>query len=98
MGIPVTMYSPGGRRAGHDKVSRANAVAPMFESGMIWATEDQFAQEVIEECASFPNGDNDDIVDSTTQALMRFRAGNFISLQSDEEDEAGDESLVPEYY
>jgi predicted phage terminase large subunit-like protein len=98
MGIPVTMYSPGGRRAGHDKVSRANAVAPMFESGMIWAPEDHWAQEVIEECASFPNGDNDDIVDSTTQALMRFRAGNFISLQSDEEDESSDESLVPEYY
>jgi predicted phage terminase large subunit-like protein len=98
MGIPVTMYSPGGRRAGHDKVSRANAVAPMFESGMIWATEDHWAQEVIEECAAFPNGDNDDIVDSTTQALLRFRAGNFISLQSDEEDESSDESLVPEYY
>ena len=98
MGIPVTMYTPGGRRAGQDKVSRANAVAPMLESGMIWATEDHFAQEVIEECASFPNGDNDDIVDSTTQAWLRFRAGNFISLQSDEEDESSDESLVPEYY
>jgi predicted phage terminase large subunit-like protein len=98
MGIPVTMYSPGGRRAGHDKVSRANAVAPMFESGMVWAPEAHWAQEVIEECASFPNGDNDDIVDSTTQALLRFRAGNFIALNTDEEDEVSDESVVPEYY
>jgi phage terminase large subunit-like protein len=65
---------------------------------MVWATQDHWAQEVIEECAAFPNGDNDDIVDSTTQALMRFRAGNFIALNTDEEDEVGDESLVPEYY
>jgi predicted phage terminase large subunit-like protein len=98
MGIPVTMYTPGGRRSGQDKVSRANAVAPMFESGMIWAPETNWAREVIEECAAFPNGDNDDMVDSTTQALLRFRAGNFIALNTDEEDEAGDESLVPEYY
>jgi len=98
MGIPVTMYTPGGRRSGQDKVSRANAVAPMFESGMIWAPDTNWAREVIEECASFPNGDNDDMVDSTTQALLRFRAGNFIALHTDEEDEVGDESLVPEYY
>ncbi len=98
MGIPVTMYSPGGRRAGQDKVSRANSVAPILESGMVWATDDTWAQELIEECAAFPNGDNDDQVDSTTQALMRFRAGNFISLHTDEEDDPKEEGLVPEYY
>jgi predicted phage terminase large subunit-like protein len=99
IGIPVTMYSPGGRRAGQDKVSRANSVAPIFESGMVWAPETDWADEVIEQCAAFPNGDNDDIVDSTTQALMRFRAGNFISLYSDEDDEPSEnEGLVPEYY
>jgi len=99
MGIPVTMYSPGGRRAGQDKVSRANSVAPIFESGMVWAPETDWADEVIEQCAAFPNGDNDDMVDSTTQALMRFRAGNFISLHSDEEEDPSEnEGLVPEYY
>ena len=98
MGIPVTMYSPGGRRAGQDKVSRANSVAPILESGMVWATEDTWAQDLIEECAAFPNGDNDDQVDSTTQALMRFRAGNFISLHSDEEEKPREEDLIPEYY
>ena len=99
LGVPVTMYSPGGRRAGQDKVSRANSVAPVLEAGMVWAPETDWADEVIEECASFPNGDNDDLVDSTTQALMRFRAGNFISLESDEEDEPTDHAgVVPEYY
>lgn len=98
VGIPVTMYSPGGRRAGTDKISRANAVAPLLESGMVWASEDEWAQELIEECAAFPNGSHDDQVDSTTMALMRFRQGNFISLQDDYPDESDDQSIVHEYY
>jgi len=98
MGIPVTMYSPGGRRSGQDKVSRANSVAPILESGMVWVPETDWAMELVEECAAFPNGDHDDMVDSTTQALMRFRAGNFISLETDDFGESKDAELVPEYY
>jgi len=37
--------------------------------------------------ASFPNGENDDYVDTTSQALLRFRRGGFIPLDSDEKDE-----------
>ena len=59
----------------------------MFESGMIWATDDQFAEEVIEEMASFPFGEHDDFCDSSTMALMRVRQGGFIQLKSDYEDE-----------
>ena len=44
-------------------------------------------EEVIEECASFPYGDHDDLVDSTTQAVMRFRQGGFIGHPEDEQDE-----------
>ena len=43
----------------------------------------QFAQEVIEECAAFPYGDHDDLVDSTTQAIMRFRQGGLIGHPED---------------
>jgi predicted phage terminase large subunit-like protein len=99
VGIPVTMYSPGGRRSGQDKIARANSVAPIFEAGMVWAPDTDWAMELIEECAAFPNGDNDDLVDSTTQAMMRFRSGNFFRLDTDEEDERSSaEGLVPEYY
>ena len=99
MGIPVTMYTPGGRRSGTDKVSRANAVAPMFEAGMVWAPDTDWAEELVEECAAFPHGDNDDMVDSTTQAIMRFRQGNFVSLNTDYQDMLGQgRPLVPEYY
>ena len=85
MGIPVINYTPS---KGQDKHARVNAVAPLFESGVIWAPDEKFAEEVIEECASFPYGDNDDLVDSTTQAVMRFRQGGFVSHPEDYKDDA----------
>ena len=80
MGIPVTSYTPS---RGQDKIARMNSVAPIFESGMVWAPDESFADEVIEEMASFPFGDNDDYCDSATMALMRFRQGGFLALQDD---------------
>ena len=84
MGIPVVNYRPS---RGNDKVTRVHAVSPVFESGMVWAPQKKFAEEVIEECAAFPFGEHDDYVDSMTQAILRFRQGNFVRLYSDEEDE-----------
>jgi len=83
MGIPVINYTPS---KGNDKHARVNAVAPIFESGMIWAPDEKFAEEVVEECAAFPYGDNDDLVDSMTQAVMRFRQGGFITHPEDDKD------------
>ena len=85
MGIPVINYTPS---KGNDKHARVNAVAPLFESGVIWAPDHKFAEEVIEECASFPYGDHDDLVDSMTQAVMRFRQGGFVTHPEDEKDNA----------
>ena len=87
MGIPVMNFSPG---KGQDKYARVNAVAPLFESGMIWAPDKSFAEEIIEECAQFPNGEHDDLVDSMTQAVLRFRQGGFIGHPEDyAEEESG---------
>ena len=83
LGIPVINFTPS---KGQDKHARVNAVAPMFESGMIWAPDEEFADEVIEECASFPYGDHDDLVDSTTQAIMRFRQAGFVKMPDDYEE------------
>jgi phage terminase large subunit-like protein len=93
------MYSPGGRRTGQDKLSRANAVAPMLESGMVWYPEGkEWAEDLVEECAAFPNGANDDQVDVTTMALFRFRQGNFVSLDTDDNEESEPENGTVEYY
>ena len=84
MGIPVGEFTPG---KGQDKISRVNSVSDLFSSGIVWAPDRRWAHEVIEECNDFPSGANDDLVDSTTLALARFRQGGFIRLPSDEEDE-----------
>tara|TARA_B100000579_G_scaffold438017_1_gene470926 strand:- start:11114 stop:12607 length:1494 start_codon:yes stop_codon:yes gene_type:complete len=83
-GVPVTDYTPS---RGQDKLSRVNAVADIFASGLVWYPPTRWAEEVIEQCASFPNGQHDDLVDCTTLALMRFRQGGFIRLPTDYEDE-----------
>jgi predicted phage terminase large subunit-like protein len=80
MDIPVINFTPS---KGNDKHVRVNSVAPLFESGMIWAPDQKFAEEVIEECAAFPYGDHDDLVDSMTQAVMRFRQGGLIRHPED---------------
>jgi len=95
MGIPVAEYTPG---KGNDKISRVNAISALFESSMVWCPETRWAEEVMDELASFPNGDHDDLVDSSSQALMRFRLGGFISIDSDEEDEPFYHRRKVEYY
>jgi predicted phage terminase large subunit-like protein len=84
MGIPVGEFTPG---KGQDKISRVNAVSDLFSGGVVWAPDRRWAHEVIEECNDFPAGANDDLVDSTTLALARFRQGGFIRLPNDEEDD-----------
>jgi len=81
MGVPVGEFTPG---KGQDKISRVNAISDLFSAGIVWAPEHRWAKEVIEECNDFPSGTHDDLVDSTTLALLRFRQGGFLRLPSDE--------------
>jgi phage terminase large subunit-like protein len=84
MGIPVQEFTPS---KGNDKIARLNAVADIFASGRVWVPNTHWAEELVEEVASFPSGEHDDLVDSMTQALLRYRKGGFLRLPSDEEDE-----------
>ena len=84
MGIPVQEFTP---TKGNDKIARLNSVSDLFASGMVWVPDKSWAEEVVDEVASFPAGAHDDYVDSTSMALMRFRRGGFVRLPSDEEDE-----------
>jgi predicted phage terminase large subunit-like protein len=95
MGIPVTPFTPS---RGADKFTRMNACAPVFESGMVWRPDTNFAEEVVEECASFPNGEHDDLADSMTQAILRFRQGGFIITPTDYDEDDRFKSNKREYY
>ena len=89
MGIPVSDYTPtrGKRGQSNDKIARLNSVADLFRSGKVWAPDTRWAREVVDTMAAFPNAAHDDLVDSSVMALMRFRQGGFLRLESDEEDE-----------
>lgn len=81
-GVPVQTFTPS---KGNDKMTRVHAVSDLFASGYIWAPRTSWADDLIEECHQFPAGKHDDQVDSTTQALMRFRQGGFIRLMTDDD-------------
>lgn len=95
MGIPVQEFAPS---KGNDKIARLNAVADIFASGRVWVPNTNWAEELVEEVASFPSGEHDDLVDSMSQALMRYRRGGFIRLGSDEEDEPREFRRKVPYY
>jgi len=95
MGIPVQEFSPS---KGNDKIARLNSVADIFASGRVWVPNTNWAEELVEEVASFPSGEHDDLVDSMSQALMRYRRGGFIRLGSDEEDEPREFRRKVPYY
>jgi len=87
LNLPVLTFSPGRKKGGGgmDKTTRMHMASPIFEGGKVWyPAGKRFAEDVIEEVASFPNGDHDDFCDSMTMALMRFRQGGFISLNGEE--------------
>lgn len=83
MGIPVQEFTPA---RGNDKIVRLNAIADVFASGRVWAPDRRWAEEVIEEVASFPNGRNDDYVDTVSQAINRIRKGGMVRTQHDEKE------------
>jgi len=84
-GLIIQEYTP--HRGSGDKTARLNSVADIVRSGLCWVPETRWAEEVVEEIAGFPFMSNDDLVDTTVMALMRFRQGGFIRLPSDEPEE-----------
>jgi predicted phage terminase large subunit-like protein len=89
-GITITEFTPS---RGNDKRVRANKIAPMFQSGLVWRPNTRWAEAVVEECAEFPFGDHDDYVDTTTQALITIRDGGLVALPDDWEEE--DQGIQP---
>lgn len=87
MGIPAQEFTPS---KGNDKITRLNAISDIFSSGKVWAPQTRWAEELIDEVASFPAGKHDDFVDATSLALARFRSGGFIGTAKDKDYDSED--------
>lgn len=102
MGIPVGEYTPtrGTRTQSNDKLARVNSVTDTFSSGMVYAPDTEWAEEVIDECAAFPAGQHDDYVDTVVQALLRFRQGGMIEMPTDynDPDDTDEVEVERDYY
>ena len=95
MGIPAQEFTPG---KGNDKISRLNAVSDIFASGRVWVPNTRWAEEVVDEVASFPGGEHDDYVDSVSLAMSRFRKGGFLRTELDEPEEVREFRRKRVYY
>lgn len=56
-----------------DKVARLHSTVPLFASGLVYAPEKQWAQDVIDEVSAFPRGRFKDSCDTVSQALIHLR-------------------------
>jgi predicted phage terminase large subunit-like protein len=82
-GLPVYEYLPD-----TDKVSRCHATTPIMQAGRIHAPKIQnWAKDVILECTQFPQGRNDDYVDTVTQAVIWMRDSWRLNHPDDWEDD-----------
>ncbi len=91
-GIPVSPIKPLG-----SKIARANAASVVLEQGVVYyPAGKRWAEEVIDDCAAFPNAQHDDIADVVAHSLNYFRRMFLLDAPEDAVDEDDDEGdLAP---
>ena len=91
-GIPAMAFNP--NKYG-DKIQRVRLVTPIIEGGRVWLRARPpkydrlipYAEEFLEEVATFPNSSSRDLVDTMTQSLLKLREGKLILNPRDERPE-----------
>ncbi len=85
-----------------DKVARAHSILHLFSDGMVYRPVRAWSDEVVNQCAVFPKGSHDDLVDSTTMALRHLRDHGFALRREEYEFDAEEElkyrSRIPALY
>jgi predicted phage terminase large subunit-like protein len=78
-GLPILEYTPD-----RDKVARVYAASPVLEAGRLWMPKNKkWADDLIEELLSFPNGRHDDQVDALAMAVHYMKESWHITHPDD---------------
>lgn len=90
----------------NDKISRAHNITHIFESGRVWVpcngievdgkivySPKPWCQVVIDQCAAFPFGTHDDLVDTVVDAVAWMRRRHEINADDDRDDDNQSVSL-----
>ena len=82
-GLPVTRV-----KVTDSKFVRAHAASLVLERGCLWYVKRRWSDEVMDQCAAFPTGENDDLVDTVTMAALWLRRRwNAEYLDEDDDEE-----------
>lgn len=70
-----------------DKIARAHLASPMWDAGLVYYPDKQWAKNVIDWVSKFPNGSppSADYMDTVSQAGLYVRRRNFMELPGEEE-------------
>lgn len=75
-------------KADRDKVSRANAVTPIHEAGLVYLPEDEpWLSDFTDELAGFPTAPHDDQVDAFVHGMIRAREIGGLDVEEREVEE-----------
>lgn len=90
MGLPIQEYTPsrGTASSANTKYARVNSVADIVRSGLVWAPDYKWSEEVIEQCNDFPSGKHDDLclaagtkitlASGKTRRIEMVKVGDFV--------------------
>lgn len=73
-----------GGRTKLDKVARAHLASVVLDDDLVYYVDRDWAEVVIDECSAFPNGTNDDYVDTCLMAWVFLRRLHEVGLWEDE--------------
>lgn len=77
-GLPIATYTPT-----KDKITRAYIAQALFENGRVYYPSRQWAEEAITNLCQFPQGADDDLVDTVSMAFIWLQQSFLVSHSDD---------------
>lgn len=85
----VQLDNPGSQ----DKIARLYSVQHLFEEGLVYAPDKEWADEVISQCMRFPKAKHDDLVDTVSMGMRYLRRTGLIQRAEEVQAELSESNL-----